>query len=198
MPTYTASTAIIPNPERGFFNYTETHYQTDNSGHVALNSTSLASDRTTNAHSLVFRYFVMEKFLSSDTLDPTWLSLVATDLAAVRTAGCKIILRFTYSTSGAISSPPYNADPPVARVLGHINQLASTINANADVIDAIEAGFIGMWGEWYYTDNFGDQGTVTADQLGNRLTVLAAERDSFSSSIFICVRYAGLKQRWFG
>lgn len=198
MPTYTASTAVIPNPERGFFNYTETHYLSDNSGHTALSSSSLASARTSNAYSLVFRYFVMEKYRTVDTIDTTYLNLIAADLTACATAGVKMIPRFTYSTAGNISSPPYDDDAPVARVLGHIAQLAPVLNAHAEVIDSIEAGFIGMWGEWYYTDNFGDLGTLTTQNWIDRIAVLNALYDQLDPSIFILVRYPGIKKYWMG
>lgn len=193
--TFTASNAIIANPGRGFFQYSETHYQSDGSGYSPLNATTLASARTTQARTIVFRYFVMEKFLTADTLDPAWLALVAADLAAVRAAGCKAVIRFAYSTSGSVSSPPYSADPPVARVLSHIAQLAATLNAAADVILAVQAGFVGMWGEWYYSDNFGDLGSVTTQQKNDRIAVLSALLTALNPSIFVQVRYVGVR-RW--
>lgn len=194
---YAPSTAIIPNPERGFFQFTETHYDPDQTGHVALSSSTLATGRNTNSRTLVFRYYVIERYLTLDTIDAAYLTLLSNDFAAVRTAGCKVIPRFAYSTSGDIL-PPYNADPPVARVLGHIGQLASTINANADVIDTIEVGFIGMWGEWYYTDNFGDVGVTTEKQWADRVAVLNAMYDAFDSRIYLAVRYPGIKKAWLG
>lgn len=194
---YTASTAVIPNPARGFFQYTETHYQNDSTGFVPLNAATLAAERTSAGRALVFRYYVMEKFLGVDALDTGWLDLLAADFAAVRAAGCKAVLRFTYSTSGDMS-PPYGADPPAARVLGHIAQLADTLNAAADVIEAVEAGFVGMWGEWYYTDNFGDVGTVTVQQGNDRLRIVAAMLDLLDPRVFVLVRYPGVKQGWFG
>ena len=39
-------------------------------------------------------------------------------------------------------------------MLGHISQLASYWAANKDVIYAFQVGFIGRWGEWYYSANF--------------------------------------------
>lgn len=193
---YAASTAIIANPERGLFQYSETHYQSDGSGYTALSANSLAASRSSDGRSLVYRYFVMEKYLTVDTLDSAWLDLVTADLTAVRAAGCKIIPRFVYSTSGDIDAPPYSADPPVARVLGHITQLSPILKANADVIDSIEAGFIGMWGEWYYSDNFGDLGTINATDYHNRWRVLSALLDATDPSTYVLVRYPGLKERW--
>lgn len=193
--SFAGSDEAFANPERGFFQYTETHYDDTGAGHVPLNASELSAARTTLARSYVFRYAVMEKFLSQDELDGAWLDLLADDLDAVRTAGCKIMPRFAYSTSGDTTAP-YGADPPVARVLGHIAQIAPVLNAAADVVDAVQAGFIGMWGEWYYSDNFGDLGSATVTEYNDRLRVVSALLDQLDPSITVLLRYPGLKARW--
>jgi hypothetical protein len=83
----------------------------------------------------------------------------------VRAASLKMILRFAYteSTDGA--------DAPKDRVLAHLDQLAPYLQANSDVIDVMQAGFIGAWGEWYYTRNFGNGGNVTPTDWANRKAV---------------------------
>jgi hypothetical protein len=45
---------------------------------------------------------------------------------------------------------------PKKIVLQHITQLAPVFKKNADVIAVLQEGFIGIWGENYYTDYFGD------------------------------------------
>ncbi len=186
--------AAITNPERGFFYYTETHELADDSGRSPLTEATLTTERTSNGRTLVFRYYVLEKYLASNTIDQSFLNFVAADLAACRAAGVKMILRFTYSTSGNMT-PPYNVDPPVARVIGHIQQLAPTLNAYADIIDALQAGFIGMWGEWYYTDNFGDLGVVTIQQWSDRKAVVDTLLNELDSRIFVLIRYIGATRR---
>jgi hypothetical protein len=37
--------------------------------------------------------------------------------------------------------------------LTHITQLESILEANKDIIFAQQAGFIGKYGEWYYTNS---------------------------------------------
>lgn len=73
------------------------------------------------------------------------LTTLAAGLARVRTAGLKIIVRFAYNSGAGMP------DAPLARVLGHIQQLTPLLRANADVIVALEAGFIGEWGEWHHS-----------------------------------------------
>ncbi|CAH1802355.1 unnamed protein product [Owenia fusiformis] len=52
------------------------------------------------------------------------------------------------------SAPYGDATKPV--MLGHIQQLAPVFSDYADVIAVMNSGFIGTWGEWYYTTHFGD------------------------------------------
>lgn len=196
--THGASTAIIPNPERGFFQYTETHYQSDNTGYAALSQSTLATGRS-NGRALVFRYFYLEKFFALDTIDASYISLVDADLAAIKAAGCKCIIRFAYSNNPTNSyTPPYNSEPAVTRVVGHVNQLIPTLNKYADIIMTIQAGFIGYWGEWYYSDNFtttpSTPGTLTTADWNNRGQVLNALLNGLDPAIYVSVRYVGIRQ----
>lgn len=196
------TSTTTPNPERGFFQYSETHYQSDNSGHVPLVAADLTTARTTLGRTLVFRYFGLEKYRTSDTIDSTYLNLLAADLAAARTAGVKLIPRFAYRISSCPGEPgPYASDATPARVVAHIGQLAPVLNAYADVIYAIQAGFIGCWGEWYYTDNFADDGSqpwiLTTQNWTDRQNVVNALLNGLDDRIFVLLRYSGLKDHWY-
>ncbi|MEJ0072758.1 MAG: DUF4832 domain-containing protein [Candidatus Saccharibacteria bacterium] len=198
--TYSASSSVIPNPERGFFQYTETHYRADNSGYTALDQATLTTGRG-NGQTQVFRYFYLEKYLVQDSIDSAYLDLVAADLATVRAAGCKLILRFAYSDNPNNNfTAPYDSDPPLSRVLGHINQLYPVLNTYADIIEIVQAGFIGYWGEWYYSDNFTNTpsvpGTLDTTDWDNRGQVLNALLTNLDARIFICVRYVGIHQHF--
>jgi hypothetical protein len=89
----------------------------------------------------------------------------------------------------------------MARIISHIEALASTINANKDVILSIQAGSIGKFGEWYYTDSsteFGDEGSISTEQWDNRRDVVDTMLNNFDSSIPIQVRYANAKREMYG
>lgn len=75
----------------------------------------------------------------------------------VRSAGLKVILRFTYNNPSP-SNPPVQGgeDAPMSTILGHMNQLAPFIIANEDVIYTLQTGFIGRWGEWHNSTNSND------------------------------------------
>jgi hypothetical protein len=150
--------------------------------------------------SLVHRYFYLDKYVNGAAIDQTYLDLVDADLAAVRASGMKIILRFAY-TSDYTGSKPYRDAPSPGSVVAHINQLAPVLNRNADVITAVEAGFIGVWGEWYYSDNFTtgtDMSMLSQADWTNRTSVLDALLSKLDQRIFVLVRYVGIKQHRFG
>lgn len=195
--TYTELAGDMFGPERGWFNYTETHFTSlAGAGHVALSSSSLSTARAAG-QTVVFRYYVMEWYLTHQYIDQVYLDLLTADFAAARTAGVKLLIRFTYSTSGKMT-PPYG-DAPIAQwVFDQQFGLYATLNANADVIYALEAGMIGMWGEWYYTDNFGDLGVVNAAQWTSRSSIIYNWLDLLDPRIFVLLRYPGIKIKVFG
>ncbi|MET0234599.1 MAG: DUF4832 domain-containing protein [Kibdelosporangium sp.] len=156
--TYTPTTANFANPERGFYHHTGDCDKND----FAL--ATLQDYRVNQGISLVMCVFYLAEFRDSP-LSAAALAQLQQQFDAVRAAGLKMILRFAYTTSTA------GDDAPKDRVFGHLDQLAPYLSANSDVIDVMQAGFIGAWGEWYYTKNFGDAGTVTAADWANRKAV---------------------------
>ena len=93
-------------------------------------------------------------------LSAEYLARMDQDFAAIRQAGLKAIVRFAYTTR--VETAPGSQWPPMRpygdadlmRVLSHIEQVEPVLRMNADVIAAVQAGFIGIWGEWFYTDHF--------------------------------------------
>ncbi|MGH3874498.1 MAG: DUF4832 domain-containing protein [Pseudonocardiaceae bacterium] len=193
--TYPGTSTVIANPDRGFYHYTETRFRGDGTGSAPLDTTTLTRWRTQENITLVLRIFYLERFVAQDTIDSASLNLIAADLSAARTSGVKLVVRFAYSDSSSADAPP-------ARVLAHIRQLAPVLNRSADVISTLQAGFIGRWGEWYYSDNFasdpGNPGNLNDANWAARSSVLNALLDSTDPSIFIQVRYPSIKQRIFG
>jgi hypothetical protein len=183
---------VIANPERGFYRYSETHLSGDPSTYQRLDPAQLAEQRKQEGITLVFRYFYLDGYQNRDTIAPADLDLVRSDLLAARRAGVKLIVRFAYTASSS-------ADAPLPRVTGHIRQLAPVLNQNADVIEALQAGFIGRWGEWYYTDNFASDPArpwlLTDADWAAREQVLRTLLDSTAASIRVQVRYPAVKQR---
>jgi hypothetical protein len=74
------------------------------------------------------------------------------------------LLIFSYRWYSAQPCPTLN------QILKHIDQLGPLLADNNDVLFALEAGFIGLWGEWYYTS--GELNSYSA-----KSQVVAAELD---------------------
>ena len=80
------------------------------------------------------------------------VSTIRTYFQSMRDGGTKCILRFCYSNGMNESDKPWDADP--ALTLTHVAQVKPLIQEFADIIYVVQAGFIGSWGEWYYTENY--------------------------------------------
>lgn len=155
--------------------------------------------------SLVFRHYVLNAFVNTNTLSSSFLSGMQQDFNAARQAGVRLILRFSYTIApkggncGSWICPPYG-DAPKARILQHIAQLKPHLQGNSDVIALVQGGFIGVWGEQYYTDHFGDASPNGAGKLSDqnwrdRLEVLQALLDAVPSNRMVQVRYPQIKQK---
>lgn len=210
--TYTPSNEDIVNPDRGFY-----HPVAPAAGNsfANLNLQDLISKRTTSftpyqanysvRTSLVYRYYLLDAFKGTDGISTTYLNDLQADFNIARQAGVKMIIRFAYTISpdtscGAAACPPYG-DVPKSRVLAHIAQLKPYLQNNADVISVVQAGFIGVWGENYYTDYFGDpspngDGRILDSNWVKRNEVLSAVLDAVPTDRMVQVRYPQLKQRY--
>lgn len=167
--TYTVSSEIIANPERGFYHYRSTGTGT----YKALSQSELTGFRTNEKITLIWREFRLDAFKNA-AISADFLTKMQADFTALRNAGVKAIIRFNYTNTDG-------TDAPKSRIIAHIDQLKPVIQANEDVISSVEAGFIGNYGEWYYSNNFGTDdhtATQTADRIavGNKIMELAPSR----------------------
>lgn len=194
---YTKSSTIIANPERGLQKYTITdaNYNT-NTNYTNLDLNTLTTWRTgTDKVTVIYRYFYLNNFLNSD-ISQIYLNNMQKDFDVIRNSGIKCIIRFSYSD--AQSTQPQQ--PTKAQILSHLSQLAPIMNTNKDVILSHQAGLIGTWGEWYYTNSteFGTDGTISPAQWQNRKDVVDAMLTATSIEIPLQVRYAGIKKTLYG
>ncbi len=209
--TYQESTEDFVNPERGFYRYASTN----TSSLQQLNKSTLLSFRagasvpgTQNKFfsSLVFRNYILDNF-KTGPLSPDFLNEIKQDFSIAREAGVKLILRFSYTndTHGGCATgsicPPYG-DAPLSVVLAQIAQLKPILQDNADVIACVQEGFVGIWGEGYYSDYFGDaspsggQDKLLDSNWNARNALLKALLDAVPKDRMIQVRYPQLKQRY--
>ncbi|MBL7810514.1 MAG: DUF4832 domain-containing protein [Saprospiraceae bacterium] len=192
--TYTASQVDFPNPERGFMQFTET----SSGNYVPLDPVDLASWRTLHQPwgadyafhaTLGYRGFYLEDFVNG-SISTAYLNAMQTDFNLARQAGVKLVVRFAYTHSDV---PPFG-DAPKHIVLQHIEQLKPVLQANADVIAVLNMGFIGAWGEGYYTDHFG-LGALSQQNWIDRIEVLQALLYALPPDRSVTVRVPQTKQK---
>lgn len=185
-----------PNPERGLCRYTATSY----SRPEPLQSARLRRWRQSAGITLVFRHVELPR-TPNGRLDRKFMEGIECDFEALRHAGLKCILRFSYGAGSTGGLLPPHGDAPKETVLGHIRQLAPVLHENIDVLAILQAGFVGRWGEWHYTDHFGGPASPTdlsARDLARRREVLAALLDAVDSQRKIQVRSVPLKRALLG
>jgi hypothetical protein len=194
---YTPSDATIGNPERGLQKYSITgaNYATvqgaNNLSMNTLNQWKNSSDQIR----VVFRYFLLEDFINRD-INATYLANIENDFNHIRQAGLKVIVRFSYSNNRGTQPQ----QPAKMQILRHIDQLKPTLFDNRDVIFLHQAGFLGTWGEWYYTNSaeFGTEGNISNVQWSNRKEIVNAMLEATPVEIPLQVRYVGIKTRLYG
>ncbi|KAE9546016.1 hypothetical protein FO519_010772, partial [Halicephalobus sp. NKZ332] len=114
------------------------------------------------------------------------------DFDTIRNAGIKCVIRFAYSVSTTVGQ----RDASKAQIISHIKQLEPLFLKNVDIIVSVQAGFIGTWGEWYYTDYFG-MPPSTSD-YANRKEVLDTLLSAVPVSRMVHLRTPLLKQKMTG
>lgn len=177
--TYKPSNEIIPNPERGFYKYSEI---TPTIGGNALTQSQLDGYRSNNI-TLVYRIFYLKGFKNS-ALNQQALDIIAKDFVTARNGGVKLIVRFAYSSN---ENEP---DAPLSIIKQHLDQLKPILQNNADVIYTVQAGLIGAWGEWYYTTNNLNNAGARAEVIKKLLEVVPTNRT-------IQLRTPAYKQQYF-
>ena len=197
--TYTPDDTVFPNPERGFLYASEAHsWNAQEQDYVLLDRNTLQGYRQNENITLIKRTFYLEGFVNSPI--PQWyLDKMQVDFDTLRAVGLKAIIRFAYANRSLV--PPYG-DADKARVLEHLAQLQPILQNNVDVIDVVEAGFIGNWGEWFYTDYFvadpNNPANITPTDYDNRREVLEGILNVVPTSRMVQLRTPFYKYKVYG
>ena len=179
---YTASDEIFPNPERGFYSAVAVN-SADGKG---VAESSMKSARL-QARTLFLLEFYLTDYVNCDIADD-YLATIRAKFASLREGGVKCILRFCYSNGMDEKDKPWDATPE--QVLRHVAQVKPLIQEYADVIMVVQAGFIGSWGEWYYTENF--------TSLASRKELVDALLDAVPADRQIELRTPSYKMKLYG
>ena len=182
---YDASSEAIANPERGFY------HQPGDCNADDFAASTLAGYRTNEKITLVMCIFYLAEFKTSP-ISQAQLERFQRQAAAAREAGLKMIVRFAYTKSHA------GDDAPLSRVQSHLDQLAPYLSSNADVIAVVQSGFVGAYGEGYYTQNFGNAGVISPQNWADRKAVVEKLLSIVPANRHVQVRTPAMKRRMYG
>ena len=184
--TYTPdNTTIFKNPERGF---TEEQSRVVSASSPNVIKGHISSNWGKTYHmTLMVVLYNLKNYVAAD-LPEEVLTGFDEDMQTLREHGLKCVLRFAYTES---ESNKKDATP--AWVKRHLEQLKPHLAANADVIYVLEAGFVGSWGEWYYSQNYGNE---TQHVTANRRKVIEYLFANAPTDRFILFRYPMIQQEY--
>ncbi|MBO1363117.1 DUF4832 domain-containing protein [Prevotella sp. A2931] len=159
---YTSTDENFFNPERGFYTEVESNMT------VPMSEARLVELKRDKKSLVQILYYLKDRrdraFSEAD------IRKIKDDMATVRKVGLKIILRFAYTSSAT------EPDAPMRVIKQHLDQLKPLLTDNKDVIACVQAGFIGAWGEWYYSSNDLNNTASRNEVLTKWLEVLPSDR----------------------
>lgn len=121
-------------------------------------------------------------------LSPEMLSGIEQGIARFAGSGKRLLLRFVYNL-GPVGAQA--RDAPLALVLQHIDQLAPILLRQQDLIFALQAGFVGTWGEWH-SSTAGSADRASRQQIIDRLL------QHFGGHVPVLLRYPGQMIEYLG
>ena len=189
--TFTESDSIFANPERGLFAQI---YFTSADLNAHASATTIMRNRETAAKlTLYLHSYYLTDYMESD-IPQEFLDRLDTNMIALREGGAKVVLRFSYKYSMDNKDKPFNATPEW--IHRHIDQITPYLQKNADVIYCVQCGFLGSWGEWYYTDNGYRMNPTRDEDFAMRWEVLEHMLRAVPESRQVGLRIPSYKMRY--
>ena len=185
--TFMVTKSAFPNPERGL--YAGYNYYTPED---RLSSWYIKQQRVRGI-TIIYTGYYLTDFMESD-ISQEYLDMIEANMQTLRETGAKCLLRFAYKTDMYETGHPWDASPEW--VHRHIQQLRPVLQRNSDVVLCLQAGFIGVWGEWAYTDNF-VQSPKTPEEHELRKAVMLDLLDAMPKTRQIAVRTPMFKKNMF-
>lgn len=169
--TFEGTDELFPNPERGF------HRSVD-----LVDGTGF--DWVVDGGYTLGRSYVRLDDYRDAPIPDALLQDLSAGFDEARASGIKVIPRFAYNFG-------FEDDAPLSRVLEHIGQITPVLQANADVIAVVQAGFVGAWGEWHASTN-----DLTTPE--NSRQIAEALLDALPDSRMIQIRTPRAKEAMWG
>ena len=185
--TFTESQKDIANPERGFYagySAKAISNEVEDSNLEALSAFTIQQQRLQNM-TIFYTGYYPTKYMQSD-ISEGFLTLIRTNMKTLRENGAKCILRFAYKEDHKEEYKPFDPEPQI--VLRHIQQIKPILQEYGDVILCFQAGFIGSWGEWYYTSHFELDDTKSPESYLGRKEIIDAMLDALPQDRSVALR----------
>lgn len=209
--TYAPDEAIaLSNPERGLFVYggDEIDHSTGcwwNDQQKFADYVASLDDGKAKGMTLVYLQYDLGDYRTGlNPIPPTYFQCIDKDFDAAEERGFKVILRFSYNWRKTkegkyyddVNDKKLNPNPcrsknsesnlceaSVAQVLKHLSQseFSDFIERNARRISVWQAGFLGKYGEWYYTSD--ETGIKDESKMAARLPILKRMLEMFPHGI---------------
>lgn len=155
----TNSKELMANPERGYYMEVNMNVATgktvagDRDGIEYLHSAiALYAEETPQ---LTQNYFYLTDYSDRD-LDAEAFETLQRYFDELRKLGIQSCVRFAYEYDESNNV----VGPTTQQMLRHMKQLKVFLEKNKDVIHVVQAGFIGLWGEWHHSVHDHDRRTV--------------------------------------
>lgn len=180
--SYATSTANMSNPERGFY----VHILHDGS----FSSGNLNTYKAQGMSLVLYQAYLTA--YKSAPLDSAFLTAFQNNLNSIRSNGMKTILRFAYTQDAN--------DAPLSRIEGHLDQLAPYFASNSDVILGLQCGFVGPWGEFQTSSNFGIDPwppNLSSTDKAARKAVIDKALSVMPTNRFVQVRQPWIKREFY-
>lgn len=166
---FTEAAGTVPNPDRGLY-----AWDWDESVQLVLVKPHLG------------------EWCDGTPLPSSFFDELGGRLAGHAAAGRRVILRFVYADDEVLN-PCMRADAMSVDVIeAHLVQLAPLLAEHANVIAFVEAGLLGMWGEW--NSEHAPPGTSLWTDIDVRRRVLAALLDAVPPGRPVLVRRPRFRQ----
>lgn len=190
---FTELDSIIANPERGL--YVQYYYTSDN-----LEAKSNATIININRYSeykltLYLHSYYLTDYMECD-IPQEYLDRLDYNMNALREGGAKVVLRFSYKSSFDQKDKPWNATSEW--IHRHIDQIGPYLQKHSDVILCVQCGFLGSWGEWYYTDSGYKMNPTKDEDYEPRWAVLEHLLELVPADRQIALRTPAFKMKYLG
>ncbi len=185
--SYVESNVDFPNPERGFYRPGLLAAPAD----FDLGGRTNDFDVRDEGITLIYGRISADSFRYAP-LPEEFLQRIQDGFDRAREHGVKVNPRMVYNYGphpGKRSR--YGDDAPKETILMHIEQLKPLWRKNKDVINVVDAGFIGGWGEWHNSAH-------GLDNPRDRKDILFAILDAVPQDRMVVQRYPRFKREMFG